>query len=265
MRIKLTVEYEGTNYCGWQRQENAVSVQQVLEDALYKLIGEKTPITGAGRTDAGVHAVAQICHFDTESEIPPFKFAHALNFALPKDIRIKKSEQVADEFHSRFDAKAKWYRYSIYNHTHASALNRYTNSHVSYPLDDKLMSDVLSSILGKHDFKAFLAAGSAVKDTEREIYVAECRRFGDYIIIDIIGNGFLYNMVRIIAGTLIDIGRGKLSPAAIKYMLQTGDREQGGITAPPEGLRLMAIFYDNIPTYEGYIALRSQFDGYTTA
>lgn len=265
MRIKLTVEYAGTNYCGWQRQENAVSVQQVIEDALFKLFGEKTPITGAGRTDAGVHAVEQVCHFDTDTDIPPFKLAHALNFALPKDIRIKNAVRVNDNFHSRFDAKAKWYRYSIYNHTHASALNRFTNTHVSYPLDDKLMGDVLSGILGRHDFCAFAAAGSSVTNTERDIYVAECRRIGDYIVVDVIGNGYLYNMMRIIVGTLIDIGRGKLSPNAFRNMFVTGDREMGGITAQPEGLRLMMIFYESIPTYEAYIALRSQHDGFITA
>lgn len=265
MRIKLTVEYCGTDYCGWQRQDNAVSVQQVLEDALYKLLGEKTRITGAGRTDAGVHAVAQVCHFDTDADLPPYKLAHALNFALPRDIRIKQAEQVKEDFHARYDAKAKWYRYSIYNHKHASALNRFTNTHVSYPLDAKLMADVLTTVIGRHDFAAFAASGSSVKDTVREISIAEVRSFGDYIIIDIIGDGFLYNMVRIIVGTLIDIGRGKLSPNALKNMLVTGDREMGGITAPPEGLRLMAVFYDSMPTYEAYIVLRSQFDGYTTA
>lgn len=265
MRIKLTVEYAGTNYSGWQRQENALSVQQMIEDALFKLFGEKTPIIGAGRTDAGVHAVAQVCHFDTETDIPPYKLAHALNFALPKDIRIKNAVRVSDSFHSRYDAKAKWYRYSIYNHTHASALNRFTNTHVSYPLDSKLMADVLSGILGKHDFTAFMASGSSVTDTEREIHVAECRQFGDYIIIDVIGSGFLYNMMRIIVGTLIDVGRGKISPNAFRNMFVTGDREMGGITAPPEGLRLMAIFYDAVPAYENYIVMRSQYDGFITA
>lgn len=265
MRIKLKIEYDGTGYSGWQRQENAPSIQQTIEDALSELLGEKTSITGAARTDAGVHALGQIAHFDSDTKIPPEKIAYALNFALPKDIRIRSSMQVSDAFHARFDAKAKWYRYSIYNNRHASALYRNYFCHVAYALDTVVMSEALGCIRGRHDFSAFAASGSVAKETTKEIYVAKLKSVGDRISIDIIGNGFLYNMVRIIAGTLIDIGRGKISSSSLRKMLETKQREDGGITAPPEGLMLMEVFYDSVPTYDKYIYLSSLHDGFITA
>ena len=265
MRIKLLVEYDGTDYAGWQRQNDVPTVQQCIEDALGDLLGTPTVVHGAGRTDAGVHAMAMPCHFDAQTRIPADRIAYALNFVLPKDIRIKESCQVADTFHARFDAKAKWYRYTIYNHRHASALNRRTTCHVPYPLDLRRMSDALHPLLGKHDFGAFAASGSKVENTVREIYVAELHQLGDCIVLDVIGSGFLYNMVRIIAGTLMDIGRGKCEVNALEQMIRTGSRLQGGITAPPQGLMMMRVFYQSAPTYQQYLLLRGRQDGFSPA
>lgn len=265
MRIKLIVEFDGTDYAGWQRQENAITVQQRLEEALERLFGEKITVFGASRTDAGVHAAGMVCHFDVETKIPADRIAYALNFTLPKDIRVKDSAQAVPGFHARFDAKAKWYRYTIYNHKHASALNRRTVAHVPYVLSVSRMQEALQDLLGKHDFAAFAASGSVVKDTTREIYLARLQKNGDKIVLDIMGNGFLYNMVRIIAGTLIDIGRGKLGTDTFKKMLQTKDRVQGGMTAPPQGLILQRIYYETVPTYAQYLCEKSALDGPTLA
>ncbi|MFR4251857.1 MAG: tRNA pseudouridine(38-40) synthase TruA [Christensenellales bacterium] len=265
MRIKLIVEFDGTDYAGWQRQENAITVQQRLEEALERLFGEKITVFGASRTDAGVHAAGMVCHFDVETKIPAERIAYALNFTLPKDIRVKDSAQAAPGFHARFDAKAKWYRYTIYNHKHASALNRRTVAHVPYVLSVSRMQEALQDLLGKHDFAAFAASGSVVKDTTREIYLARLQKNGDKIVLDIMGNGFLYNMVRIIAGTLIDVGRGKLGTDTFKKMLQTKDRVQGGMTAPPQGLILQRIYYETVPTYAQYLCEKSALDGPTLA
>ena len=160
MRIKLTIEYDGTAYAGWQRQENALAVQQVIEEALTKLTRARVVIAGASRTDAGVHALGQTAHFDTESRIPPDKYAFALNTMLPADIRIRKSEAVSEAFHARFSNKGKRYRYLIYQSPHAGALNRNTHAHVIYPLDDEKMRRELTVLIGKHDFAAFAASGA---------------------------------------------------------------------------------------------------------
>lgn len=261
MRIKLIVEYDGTEYAGWQRQNNAMTVQQRLEEALERLFAQAISVQGASRTDAGVHAAGMVCHFDVDTKIPPDRIAYALNFTLPKDIRVKDSIQVKDSFHARFDAKAKWYRYTIYNHKHASALNRRTVAHVPYTLDVTKMQEALTAILGKHDFAAFAASGSVVKDTVREIFLAQLQKNGDLITLDVIGNGFLYNMVRIIAGTLIDVGRGKLGTDAFANMILTQSRLKGGMTAPPQGLILQRIYYDNIPTYAQYLYEKGLIDG----
>ena len=244
MRIKLTIEYDGTAYAGWQRQENALAVQQVIEEALTKLTRARVVIAGASRTDAGVHALGQTAHFDTESRIPPDKYAFALNTMLPADIRIRKSEAVSEDFHARFSNKGKRYRYLIYQSPHAGALNRNTHAHVIYPLDDEKMRRELTALIGTHDFAAFAASGSVVKDTVRTIYSASLARRGDELELLVEGSGFLYNMVRIIAGTLIGVGSGKLEPGAFRRAIASGDRLDLGITAPAHGLTLMEVFYD---------------------
>lgn len=244
MRIKLTIEYDGTNYAGWQRQENALAVQQVIEDALTKLTKTKVVIQGASRTDAGVHALGQIAHFDTESRIPADKYCYALNTMLPADIRISASEAADEDFHARFSTAGKLYRYQILSAHHAGALTRNTHAHVIYPLDDALMRDELASLIGTHDFAAFAASGSIVKDTVRTIYTADLYRKGSEITLFVSGNGFLYNMVRIIAGTLISIGTGKLEPGAFSRAIEGKSRLDLGVTAPAHGLTLMEVFYD---------------------
>jgi len=246
-RIKLIVEYDGTNYAGWQRQDNALSVQEVLETALGKLLQSPVRVTGASRTDAGVHALGQSVHFDTESRIPPEKYAYALNTLLPRDVRVRLSRQVADDFHARFSTKGKRYRYRIYQSPHAGALNRNTHWHVMYPLDLEKMQRELDDLVGTHDFKAFAASGSVVKDTVRTIYRADVSRDENDYTITVAGTGFLYNMVRIIAGTVVSVGTGKLEPGAMKRAIETGDRLTLGVTAPAYGLTLMEVFYDADP------------------
>ena len=243
MRIKLTIEYDGTAYAGWQRQENALAVQHVIEEALTKLTRARVVIAGASRTDAGVHALGQTAHFDTESRIPPDKYAFALNTMLPADIRIRKSEAVSEDFHARFSNKGKRYRYLIYQSPHAGALNRNTHAHVIYPLDDEKMRRELTALIGTHDFAAFAASGSVVKDTVRTIYSASLARRGDELELLVEGSGFLYNMVRIIAGTLISVGAGRLEEGAFARAIQSGNRLDLGVTAPAHGLTLMEVYY----------------------
>ena len=243
-RIHLIVEYDGTAYAGWQRQANAMTVQEKLERAILKLTGEELCVSGASRTDAGVHALGQSAHFDTESRIPADKFSFALNTLLPPDIRVTRSEEVPLEFHARFSTRGKRYRYLFHAAPHAGALTRNTHAHVIYPLDAERMQAEAQDLVGTHDFAAFAASGSVVKDTVRTIYRAEVTREGSEIRLVVEGSGFLYNMVRIIAGTLIGVGSGKLEPGAFKRAIASGDRLDLGITAPAHGLTLMEVFYD---------------------
>lgn len=242
-RIKMIVEYDGTGYSGWQRQINAPSVQQTLEEAIRKLTGEPIGVTGASRTDAGVHALGQTVHFDTTRRIPGEKFSYALNTMLPDDIRVRHSCDTRPDFHARFDAKGKRYRYSIHNHAHASALLRNTHAHVIYPLDERLMRIEAQEMLGTHDFAAFAASGSIVKDTVRTISRVEVVRCGGDLTLTVEGNGFLYNMVRILAGTLIDVGSGRIASGAIKRAIESHDRLDLGVTAPAHGLTLLEVYY----------------------
>ena len=245
MRVKLIIEYNGEKYCGWQRQNNAISVQQKIEQAIKKLTGIKTGVTGAGRTDAGVHALGQVAHFDIISTIPGEKFSYALNLLLPKDIRIKESSEVDESFHARFSAQAKEYRYTIYNHPHGSALYNHLSLHVRQKLNIEAMKRAAGCFFGTHDFRAFMAAGSEVKDTVRTIYHIMITHEDPFIYLDITGNGFLYNMVRIIMGTLIEAGRGRMSCEEIKALLEGKDRIYAGPTVAPKGLMLMRIYYGN--------------------
>ncbi len=243
-RIKLILEYDGTDYAGWQRQINAISVQQVVEDTLERLVGTKTSVTGSSRTDAGVHAQGLAAHFDTASRIPPEKFAFALNTMLPADIRVRESGLAPEGFHARFGAKKKQYRYQIHMAPHASALYRNQRAHVIYPLDIGLMRDEARALIGTHDFAAFASAGSIVKDTVRTVYRADMDKDGELVTLTVEGNGFLYNMVRIIAGTLIGVGTGKIAHGAIQRAIEAKDRLQLGITAPAHGLTLMRVWYE---------------------
>ena len=243
-RIHLIVEYDGTAYAGWQRQANAMTVQEKLERAILKLTGEELCVSGASRTDAGVHALGQSAHFDTESRIPADKFSFALNTMLPPDIRVTRCEEVSPEFHARFSTRGKRYRYLFHAAPHAGALTRNTHAHVIYPLDVERMQAEAQDLVGTHDFAAFAASGSVVKDTVRTIYRAEVTSSGSEIRLIVEGSGFLYNMVRIIAGTLIGVGSGKLEPGAFRRAIASGNRLDLGITAPAHGLTLMEVFYD---------------------
>ena len=243
-RIQLIVEYDGTNYAGWQRQANALAVQQVLEEKLNKLTGERIVVHGASRTDAGVHALGQSAHFDTASRIPGEKFSYALNALLPRDIRVRESRDVPSDFHARFSTKGKRYRYLFWDAPHAGALNRNTHAHSIYPLDVQKMQAEAEALIGTHDFAAFAASGSVVKDTVRTIWRADVTRDGHEVKLIVEGSGFLYNMVRIIAGTLRDVGSGKLEPGALRRAIETGNRLDLGVTAPAHGLTLMKVYYE---------------------
>ena len=243
-RILLTVSYDGTAYAGWQWQANAVSVQQRLEEALAKLLGEPVRITGASRTDAGVHALGQRAHFDTASRIPPEKYPFALNTCLPPDIRVWEGREVPGDFHARFDARGKRYTYRIYNAPHASALYRNVTAHVPYALDEALMRQSLSDLLGTHDFAAFQAAGGTAKTTVRTLTDIRLERQGPLLVLTVCGNAFLYNMVRIIAGTMLEIGMGRKAPDAFAQALRTGGRLALGMTAPARGLELTKVLYE---------------------
>ncbi|HOV69594.1 MAG TPA: tRNA pseudouridine(38-40) synthase TruA [Clostridia bacterium] len=243
MRIKLIIEYDGTNYAGWQRQLNGIGIQQVIEDALFKLTGEKTVVAGAGRTDAGVHALAQVAHFDTESTIPPDKFSFALNTMLPPDIRIKESSKAENGFHARFNAKGKCYIYRIYNGRHSSPLLRLTHAHIALPLNVDAMNKAAQLFVGKHDFVSFSASDRRKGSTVRTIYTCQVSGTGEEITVTVKGDGFLYNMVRIITGTLIEVGLGKRDLDSIKKALETRDRTLAGITAPANGLTLKEVYY----------------------
>ena len=242
-RILLTVSYDGTNYAGWQLQENAVAVQQRLEEALQKLTGEFIRVTGASRTDAGVHALGQRVHFDTHSRIPADKYPFALNTCLPPDIRVLEGKEVSGDFHARFDAKGKRYTYRIHNAPHASAIYRNISAHIPQKLDMTRMRQALPDLLGTHDFAAFQASGGTAKTTIRTLTDVQLEKTGDEITLTVFGNAFLYNMVRIIAGTLTDIGMGRKEPDAFRRALQTLDRLELGITAPACGLELTRVYY----------------------
>ena len=246
MRIKLTVEYDGTRYAGWQRQKNGLSIQEVLEDAFEKASGEKVVIHGAGRTDAGVHAEAQVAHLDTQCSIPPGKISFAMNMLLPRDIRVKASSLAEDDFHARFCATGKSYRYTYYNAAHPSALLRDTTTHIRGHIDIRAMKIAAEYIRGTHDFACFCASGSDVRDTVRTVYRLAVSSHEPLICIDVTGSGFLYNMVRIIAGTLIDVGRGKVSPEYVRAIIAGRDRNMAGATAPARGLVLRKVYYEPV-------------------
>ena len=243
MRVFIKIEYDGTNYCGWQIQPNQITVQEVIEKAIEKLTGEKCSVTGSGRTDSGVHALGQIAHFDTSSTIPANRYASALNQYLPSDIKVMESWQVEDSLHARYSAKRKTYQYKIYISKQPRPLYDRYYSRVEFDLDDALMNEACKKFIGRHDFACFLASGSEVKDTVREIYFADVVRVGNEITFTVCGNGFLYNMVRIMMGTLVKVGQGKLAVEEIEEILASKSREKTGFTMPPQGLTLVSVDY----------------------
>lgn len=241
--IKLVIEYDGTNYHGWQKQLNAVTVQDVLENSIEQLTGENCNVTGAGRTDTGVHAFGQAANFFTQSSIPAERFSNALNSILPDDIVVKTSQQVEPDFHSRHCAKGKKYRYLIYNSQSVSAIYRNLTCHIPDSLDLNNMKEAAGYFIGSHDFSAFRASGSSVVNCVRNIRHVSLEHKEDMIVFEIAGNGFLYNMVRIIAGTLIEIGMGKIHAKDIPSIIDSRCREKAGKTAPAQGLYLVEVYY----------------------
>ena len=242
-RILLTVEYDGTAYAGWQRQITGLAVQQVLEEALSSACGHPVTVTGASRTDAGVHALDQKAHFDTDSTIPPEKYPFVLNTLLPPDIRVTDGREVPADFHARFLTSGKIYTYRIWNARHGSALRRNTHWHIPVPLDEAPVRRALETLPGKHDFAAFQAAGGTAKTTIRTLHAADLDIHGNEWTLTVSGEAFLYNMVRIIAGTAAEIGQGRLEPDAFARSFETLDRLSLGMTAPAHGLELTRVFY----------------------
>ena len=240
--LKLTIQYDGTKYCGWQKQPNSPGIQGTIEYAIYEITKEKVNITGSGRTDAGVHALGQVANFKTNSIIPVNRIPDAINAKLPKDISIVDCQEVEENFHSRFSAKGKIYRYLIYNRPYRSPLYKDTSYHVKYELDIEKMREEAKSLIGTHDFKGFMSSGSAVKDTVRTIYDITIKKSEDLIVLEVEGNGFLYNMVRIIVGTLVDIGRGRIN-TSMEGIIDSKDRGMCGHTAPAHGLFLKKVNY----------------------
>ena len=245
-RILLSVEYDGTGYAGWQRQLTGLAVQQVLEEALTAACGHPVTAVGSSRTDAGVHARMQMVHFDTSCTIPPHKFAFALNNLLPPDIRIQNSREVPRGFHARFLASGKTYTYRILNNRHGTALLRNLYWHVPVPLNESLMKLAVSDLCGEHDFAAFQASGGTARTTIRRIDDARLSVSGNEAELIISGNAFLYNMVRIIAGTLVEIGMEKRSPDAFQRAFRSLNRLDLGMTAPARGLELTEVRYPDI-------------------
>lgn len=249
-RIRLIIEYDGTNYVGWQVQPNGISVQQRLNEALKTVTGETIQVHGSGRTDSGVHARAQVAHFDTSARMRADKFAIAMNVNLPDDIRVLYSEECDPAFHSRFAAKEKSYRYTLLIGEHAHVFTRNTALHVHSRLDVDAMRRAAAHCVGEHDFRAFMSAGSTIENTVRTILRSEWTQDGSYLHYDVTGTGFLYNMVRILAGTMLDIGMHRLDETAVETALMTLARGDAGATAPAHGLMLMRVKYPDFDTEE---------------
>ncbi len=245
MKIMLTVSYDGTNYCGWQIQPNADTVQERIEGAIFSLTGERVRITGSGRTDSGVHAKGQTAHFSVEKEsIPAERYAKALNAYLPSDIRVLSSCAVLDSFDACRGAKRKTYKYSCYIWDIELPLKERYSVKLDSELDIELMKKGAKLFVGEHDFKGFCSSGSSIKTTVRTVYALDIDFDGLNLTFTITGNGFLYNMVRIIVGTLVKLGEKKCSLKDVEKMLLTGDRELGGKTLPAKGLCLESVLYN---------------------
>lgn len=241
--IKLIIEYDGTAYCGWQTQPNGISIQQVIEQALCTMLGAPVRLNSSGRTDAGVHALGMVAAFKTVKDIPLRAFSDGLNCLLPADIAIKAAFEVSPDFNPRADAIAKHYRYTIYNALRRSPLMRLNSWHLRDQLDLERMRVAAAHFVGEHDFAAFRASNCAAKTTVRRLFQLSVARERDAVIIDVHGTGFLKNMVRVITGTLVAVGQGKLDPGVIPALLAGGDRAAAGMTAPSQGLCLMEVFY----------------------
>ncbi len=243
--IKLTIEYDGKEFNGWQKQPNKLNIQGNLEKVISDITKEDIEIIGSGRTDAGVHALGQVANFKTNSNIPIEKFAIAINSRLKKSIVVKKAEEVPERFHSRYNCKKKTYRYVINNSETGSAIYRNLEYNIKIPLNVEKMQEAAKYFVGEHDFSAFKASGTSSKSSVRTIYSAKVTKDGERIYIELTGNGFLYNMVRIISGTLVEVGLGKIKPEEIAEIIDSKNRQNAGKTLPPYGLYLVEVNYDN--------------------
>ena len=243
-RVKLVVAYYGTNYHGWQVQDNGITIEEVLNRTISELVQEDIKVIGASRTDAGVHACGNVAVFDTESRIPGDKFSFALNQRLPDDIRIQESCEVDADFHPRYADTVKTYEYNILNRRFELPSKRLYAAFCYYPMDIERMNQAAAYLVGEHDFKSFCSAGAQVQTTVRTIYAVNVTKEDDMVHIRITGNGFLYNMVRIIAGTLMQVGTGLMEPEQVKEILEARDRSKAGPTAVAKGLTLVEIRYE---------------------
>ncbi len=243
-RFLICIAYKGTNYCGFQIQKNGNSIQSVLQDCLKRVFNEDITIFPSGRTDAGVHALKQYAHFDTSKNIPTDKIVSALNTFLPNDIRIYFAKQVDGNFHARFNVIKKTYMYVFSTSKITNPLFYDLVEKLDYKVDLQLIKLAIQKLKGEHNFKAFCSSKSSAVNFVRTIYDITVETKGDYLIFKVCGNGFLYNMVRIIIGTLIDIGRGQLGVDVIDKMFETGDRSYGGKTASQKGLYLFDVEYN---------------------
>lgn len=242
-RMLLNISYDGTAYHGWQVQPNGITVQEVLQNALETLLGERVKVTGCSRTDAGVHANDFYCHIDCDEKFPETAFTRGLNGLLPNDIAIKDCREVDNDFHARYNARGKTYVYKILNTTNKDVfLSRYTWQ-IERPLDLEKMNAFAKKIIGTHDFCAFSSSGRTVEDTVRTITDCKVSKNGDVVTLSVTANGFLYNMVRIIVGTAVEVSDGKIDVNTIEEILNSKNRDLLGVTAPPQGLFLEKVIY----------------------
>lgn len=244
MRVKMIVAYDGTNYSGWQIQPNGITIEQKLNENLSALLGEDIKVTGASRTDAGVHSLGNVCIFDTHTRMPAEKISYALNQRLPEDIVVQDSCEVDESFHPRFSKSRKTYEYRILNRRFRMPTRRLDTYFYHHPLDAGKMQEAAQYLVGEHDFKSFCAVNAQSRTTVRTIYACDVFRDEDIITIRVQGNGFLYNMVRIIAGTLVKVGCGELAPTDMTKILEACDRSAAGPTAPAQGLTMIGLEYE---------------------
>jgi len=242
-KLKLVVEYDGTDFSGWQRQDGQRTVQGTLEDTVHQLLGERVEVRGAGRTDAGVHAAGQVASLSLQSRIPATGFLRGMNSLLPADVAIVDSAEAAATFDARFSARGKLYRYRIWNHFVRSPLHARTSWHCRRPLDLDRMRQAAALLCGEHDFRGFRASDCDRRNTVRVIRRFDLAKQGALIELDVEATAFLKNMVRILVGTLADVGRGKRELPDVLRALETGDRAAGGVTAPAAGLTLAHVIY----------------------
>ncbi len=241
--IKIVIEYNGKGFNGWQKQPNKLNIQGEIERAIFDVTGENVELYASGRTDAGVHSFGQVANFKIENPIPVEKIPLALNSKLKKTIVVKSAEEVDEKFHARYNCKGKKYRYVINNSLCGSAIFHDLEYHMPLKLDINKMKEASSFFIGEHDFKAFRASGTSSKSSVRTIYNIEIKQDGDRIFIEFTGNGFMYNMVRIITGTLVDVGLGKIKCESIPEIIESKDRTKAGKTLPAHGLYLVEVYY----------------------